>query len=124
MNTIERSWPVVFSIALTLSAWAPPVAAEEVLDATVAQPSISTPTTTAVSAAAVPGATVAQPLLSTPATTATGVATKPRPTKTTVRKSPPPKPALVRLASRLYELKREALPHCCAGFPLILGVGY
>jgi len=46
MNTIERSWPVVFSIALTLSAWALPVAAEEVLDATVAQPSISTPTTT------------------------------------------------------------------------------
>jgi len=35
-----------------------------------------------------------------------------------------PKPALVRLASKLYERKREALPHCCAGVLLILGVGY
>ena len=120
MNTIEPSWPVVFVIALTLSAWIPPVSAEEVSDATVAQPSISTPATTAppVSATEVAVATVAQPSLSPPATAAAAIATKPRPTKTIVRKraveSPRPEPMLVRFA----------LPRCCGGFPLILGVGF
>jgi hypothetical protein len=119
MNTIGRGWPVVFAIALTLSAWTPPVSAEEVSDATVAQPSISTPATTAppVSAAEVAVATVAQPSLSPPATAA-AITTKPRSTKPTVRKraveSPRPEPMLVRFA----------LPRCCGGFPLILGVGF